>query len=380
VASYRGSFLVLDSEDEYDLTSPNGKKAFRDQLAGAAYESDRLSKRVQRGKRLKAMRNEPHVSSRPFGFEPDGVTLRESEASEIRAAAERLLAGETQDRIVTDLNARGVRTSYGKVWTGPSLRQLMLRERNAGRVVHNGAVVGRLPGTAILSEDTYGRLVALYTARRRGRPISQGYELSSLAFCGLCGHHLSGRPRPQLRPYEDGEVRRQYWCQKRPVHGGCGRISVDQRDLDRHVAALVIAILADPRHAEAVEATARATADARQEIEAQLSEAERTADVLAERLGRGEITLRRHDAAATPLDTRIADLRRHLDELDAAPGMEVSAAVVAASRQEWRRRWSVATVGERRNLVRQALRGRRIVVSPADPHDRTNVTLRVTII
>ena len=34
---------ILDSESEYDLTSANGKKAFRDQLAAAAYYSDDLS-------------------------------------------------------------------------------------------------------------------------------------------------------------------------------------------------------------------------------------------------------------------------------------------------------------------------------------------------
>ncbi len=34
---------VLDSESEYDLTTPNGKKAFRDAINAAAYYSDRLS-------------------------------------------------------------------------------------------------------------------------------------------------------------------------------------------------------------------------------------------------------------------------------------------------------------------------------------------------
>ncbi|WP_143861303.1 recombinase family protein [Nocardia amikacinitolerans] len=45
--------VVLDSEGEYDLETANGRKAFRDQLNAAAYESDRLSSRVKRGKRVK---------------------------------------------------------------------------------------------------------------------------------------------------------------------------------------------------------------------------------------------------------------------------------------------------------------------------------------
>ena len=56
-------FLVLDSESEYDLTTPNGKKAFRDAINAAAYYSDRLSTRTRRGKRLKAMSGEPNSYS-----------------------------------------------------------------------------------------------------------------------------------------------------------------------------------------------------------------------------------------------------------------------------------------------------------------------------
>jgi len=55
---------VLDSESEYDLTTPNGKKAFRDAVNAAAYYSDRLSTRSARGKKLKAMAGEPNGSGR----------------------------------------------------------------------------------------------------------------------------------------------------------------------------------------------------------------------------------------------------------------------------------------------------------------------------
>ena len=51
LAAERG-LVVLDSESEYDLTTASGRKAFRDQLNAAAYESDRLSTRVKRGKRV----------------------------------------------------------------------------------------------------------------------------------------------------------------------------------------------------------------------------------------------------------------------------------------------------------------------------------------
>lgn len=365
-AAERG-LVVLDSEGEYDLTSASGKKNFRDQLAAAAYESDRLSTRVARGKKLKAMSGESNHSGRPFGFEADGVTLRESEAAELRNLTDRVLAGESQDALIIDLNARGVLTSYGKPWTRTSFRQVLTRPRNAGLVTYRGKVVGRIPGEPLIAEDTYERLCSLFASRRRGRPVSEAYLCSGNVHCGHCGHTLSGRPRAHLAPYDDGEVKRQYWCQPRAHNGGCGRLSVDQRELDRYVGALVVAILADPRHASAVEAAARTVIDERHRLDSEISDLEHTALELAARLGRGEIPLSRYDAAADPLDRRLAELRAHRAELDTLPQTVPSPADVAASEAEWRERWKVATVAERRTLLRQALRGRRLVVRPATP-------------
>jgi DNA invertase Pin-like site-specific DNA recombinase len=93
LAAERG-LVVLDSEGEYDLTTANGRKTFCDQLNAAAYESDRLSTRVKRGKRVKATRGEPNHSWRPFGFEQDGVTVRESESVVLREMVARAGWGE----------------------------------------------------------------------------------------------------------------------------------------------------------------------------------------------------------------------------------------------------------------------------------------------
>lgn len=55
-----------------------------------------LSTRVKRGKRVKATRGEPNHSWRPFGFEQDGVTIRESESVVLREMVARVLAGKTK--------------------------------------------------------------------------------------------------------------------------------------------------------------------------------------------------------------------------------------------------------------------------------------------
>jgi DNA invertase Pin-like site-specific DNA recombinase len=366
IAAAERGLLVLDSEGEYDLTSASGKKAFRDQLNTAAYESDRLSTRVTRGKRMKALRGESNGSHRPFGFESDGVTVRDPEAVVLRELVARLLAGETQEAMIDDLNARGITTSTGGPWTRIGLRRVLTRPRNAGFNVYQGMVVSRLPGEPILAEEIHERVCAVYAARRRGRPVSQAHLCSGIVCCGLCRTGLSCRPTG-TKPYPDGSPRRQYWCHPRTHNGGCGRIAADQRELDRHVGGLVVAILADPRHAAAIESAARAAGDKRRELEAEIADCESLAESLAERLGRGEMDLTRYDKATGPLDRRLGGLRAKLAELDTAPAAPVAPEVVAASLAEWSARWDAATTAERRAFLRQALRGRRLLVMPADP-------------
>ena len=377
--------LILDSESEYDLRTPNGKKAFRDAINAAAYYSDRLSTRTSRGKKLKAMAGEPNGSLRPYGFEADLVTIREDEAEIIREMTRRFLAGESQDVMVADLDARGVRTGYGKLWTQGNLRRILMRERNCGRIIYTDpatgvtSVVGRLPGKPIVTEEDFDRVLATYAARRRGRPNSPVYLCSGIAVCGMpgCGKPLHGRPVKNMKPYDDGSVRRQYWCGPYSS-GGCAKVYVDQRDLDKAAEAVTIEILADPRHADAIEATARELESEASRLDLAIAEAESVAEALSDLLGRGDITLSRYDIAIRPLDERIAKLKAERAALgDASPQRPPR-----ASREHWQRRWKNADQEERRALLKMALRGRRLIVAPADPGSPAltgDVTRRIRI-
>ena len=364
LAAERG-LLVLDSEGEYDLTTANGRKSFRDQLNAAAYESDRLSTRVRRGKRVKASRGESNHSQRPFGFEQDGITRRPPEDAIVAEVAARVLSGENQDDIAADLNVRGVRTSAGSTWKRESVKVMLERPRYNGQILFNGVPVARMAGEPILDDDTWARLCTLFASRRHGRPNSDAYLGSGVLTCALCGHTLTGRPK-NGRSYADGQVRRQYYCQPRAIGGGCGRVMIDQRGVDEYIGGFVVRTLSDPRHAGAVEAAAREVEDRRRPVLADLAEAEQLAEELAGRLGRQEIDLRRFDLVTAPLDKRIAALRAELASLDnAAPA--AAAGVAGASREEWAQRWDAATVAEQRLMIRQALSGRRLTVAPARP-------------
>ena len=75
-------------------------------MVAAEYYSDVLKAKTRFGKKRKAQRGEVD-KRRSFGFESDGVTVREDEAAIIRDHAARLLAGETQDSLIRELNGGG---------------------------------------------------------------------------------------------------------------------------------------------------------------------------------------------------------------------------------------------------------------------------------
>ena len=383
--------VVLDSESEYDLTTPSGKKAFRDAINAAAYYSDRLSTRARRGKRLKAMSGEPNTTTRPFGFEDDFVTVREAEAEAeiIRELTRRILAGESQNALVRDLNARGILTSHGNPWAETSLQRLLLRERNCGRILYTDteknvkSIAGRLPGEPIVSEEDFDRATAIYAARRRGRPSSPRYLCSSFAVCGQpgCGHILHGRPRNGLKPYLDGSVRRSYWCN--PTAGGCGKTEVDQRALDSAARALAVEILSDTRNTDEIERAAHEAASEAVQLDIKIAEAEAVAEALTDRLGRGEITLARYDLVIKPVDERIASRRAEraaLPDPGPVPGAQQS---LGTSRAQWRQRWDTADHKGKRDLLTMALRGKHLMIQPAQrgrgSADQDDIVRRITI-
>ena len=356
-AAERG-LVVLDSDQQFDLTSASGKKSFRDAMAAAAYFSDRLSDRTRRGKKLKALNGEVD-QRRSFGFESDGVTLKPDETLLIREWATRLLAGEAQETIIRELNDQGIPGVRGARWGYTTFRQIMIRPRTAGLIAHNGQVVARLPGEPILDQATYDRICALYAARRPGRPPSNRYLLTGFAFCGPCGAKLGGRPI-------SGTPHRQYWCAQ------CRKTFVRAQVLDDWARDWAIRILSDPAHADAVAAQEQATAQERQRIEGELSQAEALATALADRLGRGEITLARYDAATAPLDARTGQLRAELAGLSAEadeprPTGRNPVTPRDYSFLSWLEVLTEGTPAEQRAAMARALAGRQLIVGPGQP-------------
>jgi DNA invertase Pin-like site-specific DNA recombinase len=139
VEAARRGRLVWSQAGEYNLTTADGRKAFRDAMAAAAAESDKISERSRRGKRRLARRGVNPIGSPGFGMprwlpKPDGwekgdprervpAEVIERERDAIRDCYKRLFAGTANvSALASELNAKGMLTVGGSRGRGACSR------------------------------------------------------------------------------------------------------------------------------------------------------------------------------------------------------------------------------------------------------------------
>jgi site-specific DNA recombinase len=173
-------------------------------VAVANKASRDTARRVSRARQRQAEEGQWGGGKRPFGFGPDGVTVDPAEAGEIRRAADAILAGVSLRQVTASLRERKVPTVTGAAWSTVTVRDVLLRPRNAGLMVYrpNGGrgpratrlytdadVPGKAPWEAIIPEETWRALRAILTdpARRVGPGNTPRWLGSRLYRCGICG-------------------------------------------------------------------------------------------------------------------------------------------------------------------------------------------------
>jgi site-specific DNA recombinase len=241
---------------ERDLDNPDDQYILRIEAAQACRESDNTSRRLKR----MYVRMEEHGlarlggrGGRAFGFEPDGITVRESDAEMIRDVARRILAGESVSSICRTINGQGYRTTTGLEFGHGSLKKLMLRPRLAGLLARHGTIVGKAAWPAILERGTWEAVCAVLEHRATSFAYTTNFDrrflLSGIAVCGTCGHTLAVRQAGRARVDADGtrHSRRSlpgYGC----INPDCARrVSRAIHHLDPYVEGAVVELLGDPR-------------------------------------------------------------------------------------------------------------------------------------
>ncbi|MGU3583069.1 recombinase family protein [Rhodococcus sp. C26F] len=192
---------IVTAADGVDTSTDGGRLVARILASVGQGEVERKSAR-QRSAIVQAASQGRWVGGRrAFGYESDGVTVRENEAALIRAGYAAVLAGEPLTAIARAWNESGIGTTQGGAqWERTSVRDVLINARNAGLRRHRpegshltyrqdpvSFVVGKAEWPAIVPEETWRAVVALITdpSRRKGSPGARAL-LTGVALCGVC--------------------------------------------------------------------------------------------------------------------------------------------------------------------------------------------------
>ena len=312
---------------DVDLSTHDGRFMARILGAVARKESDDKSRRLRRKhEELAAEGKNGGGGYRPFGFEADRVTIRESEAVIIGEITARVLGGDSLSSICRDLDERGVKTSRDRGWTLASLRRMIMSPRISGQREHRGEIVGPAQWEAIISPATTARLRAvLGDPRRRTSRSPRRYLLAGMLRCTRCGATLLARPK--------AGGRRNYACLKGPGRSGCGGLSVTADPIEALVVAGVLHRLDSPELARALangpdDSEGESLSDELAADQAQLAE-------LAGAYGTKTITYGEWMAAREPIEARLDATKRRLSTLNRSTVLDPYLGDVDALRTAW---------------------------------------------
>lgn len=267
--------------------------------AMAAKESADKSWRVADKAEEKAAAGLPHKSGiRPFGYEPDCITIRDDEAVVYRHLVARFLAGESTRSLAIWLETEQVPTVTGGSWQTTTIKNMLTSPRYAGLRTHRRQVVGPGKWEPNIAEDDHRRVLSRFEqAKTSGRRTPQRYLFSGMLLCGKCGNRLFSRVRLNSRT---GESTRRYVCNGGPDHGGCGKLTVVADPLERLIADGVLFRLDTPELADAL--AGRSSADERlAELTAVIDRAQAQLDELSAAYGNGDVSMREWQLARQPL-------------------------------------------------------------------------------
>jgi DNA invertase Pin-like site-specific DNA recombinase len=292
---------------DVDLGTPVGRLTAR-MLGGLArYESDHKSERILRKHEELASAGKPSGGgSRPFGYEADKVTIRESEAVVVREIARRFLAGESIKSVSADLNERGITGANGGRWEPNAVRRLLNSPRIGGMREHKGEVVAEAVWPGIISKADSTKIRAILAdPERNTHRHGRRYLLRRLLRCGQCGEYLHSRPR------NDGK--RRYVCAKGPGFAGCGHCYINADEVETWTVEACFRRLDTPGLADAL-AEVNADDPEAERWQEEVDEAQEQLDELAAMWAAKEITRGEYITARGPIEERRTAARKQIAE------------------------------------------------------------------
>ncbi|MCC6237291.1 MAG: recombinase family protein [Dehalococcoidia bacterium] len=180
--------------ESIDFTTPAGRLMLTMIGGVSEFFSDQLGVHVAKSKKVRAESGFP-VGPVPFGYQVDaesGVAIEvREEAAAVTGIFERKAAGDTNGQIADWLNARGLKTRTGRMFTAYTVKDMLRCRFYVGVVEHKGSeYAGR--HAAIVEEELYERVQLRRRGERQPRRQRSGPPsvLHGMLHCGNCGSAL----------------------------------------------------------------------------------------------------------------------------------------------------------------------------------------------
>lgn len=354
VCDAAGVKRVATVQGDVNLGTGDGLLVARIQGAVAAAESDAKSRRVLRKMADNAERGMPHGGSvRPFGFEPDRVTVREAEAEVIRDVVARFLAGESLHSLSRWLSESPISTSTGKdKWRSGTVRTMLRSGRISGQREHRGEIVAAATWPAIITPDQTSQIRAILDdpARRTNR-TARRYLLAGMLVCHKCDATLLSQPRRD---------RRRYVCRSGVDFVGCGGTHVTAPPVEELISEAVLIRLDTPELAAALAGTDTPD-DQSRDLAEQVAAEQSRLDDLADMYGAGEITPQEWRRARTPIQGRLKAAKGRLGRMRRTTVLDG----LVGTGEELRAQWSQLNLDRQRAIVAAVLD--HAVIGPGTP-------------
>lgn len=302
----RKAIISLVNGADLDFGSATGRLV-ADNLGSLARFEIELKSDRQVAASLQAAKDGRRVGGRrPFGYEADGMTVREVEARAVRDGFRDFLAGVPLAEIAREWNRRGLVTGQARRgahagepsrWRRDSVRFVLANPRYAGLRALRGEIVAKARWPELVDESTWRATKAVLDDPGRRRTPSRGRALlTGIGLCGVCGSTLhAGGATAGVRSYR--------------CRGSLGHVARRSEPVDEYVTAVVVGRL---RRADAVELLIdRATPDL-DGLRDQATALRSRLDSLAVDFADGAVTASQLRTATTRARTRLAEVEAQM--------------------------------------------------------------------
>lgn len=241
----RLKYLYLTSDDQYDLSTPNGIYRARQAVNAAERESRKISERTKRKQAAKAREGMSNGGRRCFAYKAGNMELEPVETAILQEMGRKFLAGQGYTEISQWANDQGYKTAGGSAWFPVKVRNALCRKRYGGIRVHHDAEYPAI-WPAVFDTVTWERIqlaVKTRSIKNSTTPRARRYLLTGIAYCGKCHEPLNGSKKKD-RAYS--KERRVYACMPRQNRAHCNGVARNADALDHYVTESLLAHLETP--------------------------------------------------------------------------------------------------------------------------------------